>query len=101
MRVAAALPGHRHVLNACSDRYRFTVAFAACVAANKISLLPSTHTPEVIRQLAEIAPDVFCLTDDLRCQIDLPRVRFPERTPLADTADAREAGAAPWPPPWI
>ena len=48
---------------------------------NKVSLLPSTHTPEVIRQLTEFAPDVFCLTDDARCQIDLPRVRFPELLP--------------------
>ena len=78
MRVAAALPEGRHVLNACSDRYRFTIAFAASLVANKVSLLPSTHTPEVIRQLTEFAPDVFCLTDDARCQIDLPRVRFPD-----------------------
>jgi len=78
MRVAAALPQGQHVLNACGDRYRFTVAFAASLVANKVSLLPSTHTPEVIRQLTQFAPDVFCLTDDSRCQIDLPRVRFPE-----------------------
>src|SRR5882757_5097325 len=82
MRVAAALPQRRHVMNACSDRYRFAVAFAASLVANKVSLLPSTHTPEVIRQLAEFAPDVFCLTDDARCQIDLPRVRFPELVPV-------------------
>jgi len=87
MRVAAALPQGRHVLNACSDRYRFTVAFAASLVANKVSLLPSTHTPEVIRQLTEFAPDVFCLTDDSRCQIDLPRVRFP---------DAAGSDAQPW-----
>src|SRR4051812_18948948 len=53
MRVAAALPARQHVLNACSDRYRFTVAFAAGMVANKVSLLPSTHTPEVIRQLTQ------------------------------------------------
>jgi len=92
--VAAALPDRRHVLNACSDRYRFTVAFAASLVANKISLLPSTHTPEVIRQLAEFAPDVFCLTDDSRCQIDLPRVGFPDSPPPVDTFP-REL---PWPP---
>ena len=81
MRVAAALPPRRHVLNACADRYRFTVGFAASLVADKVSLLPSTHTPEVIRQLTEFAPDVFCLTDDARCQIDLPRVRFPDLVP--------------------
>jgi acyl-coenzyme A synthetase/AMP-(fatty) acid ligase len=81
MRVAAALPQRRHVLNACTDRYRFTVAFAASLVTNKVSLLPSTHTAEVIRRLTEFAPDVFCLTDDARCQIELPRVRFPELVP--------------------
>ena len=104
MRVAAALPQRRHVLNACGDRYRFTVSFAASLAAGKISLLPSTHTPEVIRQLIEFAPDVFCLTDDPRCQIDLPRVRFPEAAseggPVAGspTSVGSAAGEAPWPP---
>ncbi|MFL6604041.1 MAG: AMP-binding protein [Steroidobacteraceae bacterium] len=97
MRVAAALPQGRHVLNACSDRYRFTVAFAASLVANKISLLPSTHTAEVIRQLTEFAPDVFCLTDDSRCQIDLPRVRFPDAVPLSEAAGS-PAQALPWQP---
>jgi len=95
MRVAAALPEGRHVLNACSDRYRFTVAFAASLVANKVSLLPSTHTPEVIRQLTEFAPDVFCLTDDARCQIDLPRVRFPDAAPPPASGECgREATGA-------
>src|SRR6202051_3845877 len=61
-RVAAALPAGDHVLNVCSDRYRFTVGFAAGLMARKISLLPSTHTPEAIRQLKAFAQDVFCLT---------------------------------------
>src|ERR1700722_7990718 len=77
-RLAAALPAGGHVLNVCSDRYRFTVGFAASLVAGKVSLLPSTHTPQVIRQLTEFAPDVFCLTDDPTCEIDLPRVAYPE-----------------------
>ena len=100
MRVAAALPEGRHVLNACSDRYRFTVAFAASLVANKVSLLPSTHTPEVIRQLTAFAPDVFCLTDDPRCQIDLPRVSFPDAVPPSASAECQATGglADCWPP---
>jgi acyl-coenzyme A synthetase/AMP-(fatty) acid ligase len=78
-RLAAALPAGDHVLNVCSDRYRFTVGFAASLVAGKVSLLPSTHTPQVIRQLTVFAPDVFCLTDDPGCEIDLPRVMYPER----------------------
>jgi len=79
LRVAAVLPEGKHVLNACTDRYRFTVAFAASLIANKVSLLPSAHTAEVIRQLTLFAPDVFCLTDDAQCDIDLPRTYFPDR----------------------
>jgi acyl-coenzyme A synthetase/AMP-(fatty) acid ligase len=77
-RLAAALPAGGHVLNVCSDRYRFTVGFAASLVAGKVSLLPSTHTSQVIRQLTVFAPDVFCLTDDPGCEIDLPRVMYPE-----------------------
>lgn len=82
------LPPGRHVLNVCADRYRFTVGFAAGLMAGKVSLLPSTHTPEVIRQLLEFAPDAFCLTDDSRCRIELPRLMYPE------DADASESPVA-------
>ena len=90
MRVAATLPAGGHVLNACADRYRFTVGFAAALAADKVSLLPSTHTPAVIRELSVFAPDVFCLTDDRRCEIDLPRTNYADAPP-----------AHQWPPPGI
>src|SRR4029077_13359380 len=91
MSVARHLPSGKHVLNACSDRYRFAVGFAAALVAGKVSLLPSTHTPEVVRQLTVFAPDVFCLTDDARCDIDLQRVSYP--------ALSREARS--WPVPEI
>ena len=76
--LGSRLPAGRHVLNICSDRYRFTVGLAASLVTQRISLLPSTHTPEVIRQLAQFAPDAFCLTDDPGCTIDLPRFQFPD-----------------------
>ncbi len=88
-RVARTLPAGNHVLNACADRYRFTVGFAAALVAGKVSLLPSTHTSEVIRQLTLFAPDVFCLTDEARCDIELPRVPYPDTS----VADSRS-----WPP---
>ncbi len=77
-------------MNACSDRYRFTVAFCAGLLTEKVSLLPSTHTPEVIRQLREFAPDAFCVTDDVHCSINLPRVTYPDAT-LSGTASPDEA----------
>ena len=76
-RVAARMPRGGHVLNVCADRYRFTVGLAAGLLAGKVSLLPSTHTPETVRQLAAFAPDAFCLTDTLPCDIDLPQFHYP------------------------
>jgi len=79
--LAKCLPDSQHVLNVCADRYRFTVGLAACLMSGRVSLLPSTHTPQVIAQLAAFAPDAFCLTDDPCCDIDLPQVLFPGRFP--------------------
>ncbi|HEY0800632.1 MAG TPA: hypothetical protein VGD54_07295, partial [Steroidobacteraceae bacterium] len=76
--LAQSLPDSKHVLNVCADRYQFTVGLAACLMSQRISLLPSTHTPQVIAQLAVFAPDAFCLTDDPRCDIELPKFLFPD-----------------------
>ncbi|WP_106853708.1 AMP-binding protein [Caballeronia novacaledonica] len=76
--LADALPEGGHVFNVCTDRYRFTVSLCATLVAGKTSLLPSTHTPEMVRALASFAPDAFCLHDNDDCAIDLPRFRYPE-----------------------
>ncbi|HEY0768539.1 MAG TPA: AMP-binding protein [Steroidobacteraceae bacterium] len=85
--MARELGAGGHVLNACADRYHFTVGFAACLVSGKVSLLPSTHTPEVIRQLSAFAPDVICLTDEAECGIDLPRVPFPRDASVLSGAE--------------
>lgn len=70
------------MLNMCRDRYRFSVGLAAAIVAEKISLLPSTHTPKMMQQIKALAPDVFCLTDhDLRT-MDLPQLRYPVMDPI-------------------
>ena len=74
-RLAAALPSGLHMLNACSDRYHFTVGLGAALLAQKISLLPPTHTPEMMGQLRAMYPDVFCLYDAPH-EIDLPGFAF-------------------------
>jgi acyl-coenzyme A synthetase/AMP-(fatty) acid ligase len=82
-RLAERLPATQHVLNVCTDRYRFAVGLAACLISERVSLLPSTHTPQVIAQLKVFAPDAICLTDDPRCEIDLPKVYVSDSTPPA------------------
>lgn len=78
-RLAEAMPPGRHVLNLCADRYRFAVGLAAGIVSGRINLLPSSHTPEMLRQMREVAPDVFCLTDQDDSGIDLPVFRYPDR----------------------
>lgn len=87
-RLCALLPAGVHMLNACTDRYRFAVGLAAAIIGKKISLLPSTQTPEMIRQMLSFAPDVFCLTDSKDCAIALPQVHFPPMDKQEGTAGA-------------
>jgi acyl-coenzyme A synthetase/AMP-(fatty) acid ligase len=76
-RLSALLQGSQHILNACVDRYRFAVGLAACVVRDKISLLPPTLVPEVVRQMQLFAPDACCLTDNDNFDIQLPTIRYP------------------------
>ena len=89
--LVALFPAGGHLLNMCGDRYRFSVGLAAAIVAGRVSLLPPTHTPEVVRQIRRFAPDAFCLTDSDRCAVDLPQLRFP----LAAPAGQAEALAVP------
>ena len=71
------LPNSQHIFNMCADRYHFAVGLAAAIVTGRISLLPSTHTPDMVRQMQVFAPDVFCLHDLVHCEIDLPKFQFP------------------------
>lgn len=75
--LAAMLPPAGHILNACSDRYRFAVGFCATLLAGKTSLLPSTYTADTLRQLADFAPDCYLLGEDDPATQVLPAMRFP------------------------
>jgi acyl-coenzyme A synthetase/AMP-(fatty) acid ligase len=90
-RLAAALPVARHMLNACTDRYFFTVGLAAALVSERISLLPPSHTREAVRRMKAFAPDVFCLLDNAAV-IDLPCFVYPDDQARQET----QAGAL-WP----
>lgn len=92
--LAARFPVAGNLLNMCSDRYHFSVGLAAAIVAGKVSLLPSTHTPGVIRQIKDFAPDVFCLTDSDTCSLDLLQLRYPG-------ANTRPSSAYSIPIPYI
>ena len=75
--LAGLLPAGKHMLNVCRDRYHFTVGLAAAIVCNKVSVLPPTHTQEMVRQLQTFADDVFCLRDNNDCDITLPHLDYP------------------------
>ncbi len=89
--LAALFPAGNHLLNLCGDRYRFSVGLAAAIVTGKISLLPSTHTPGVVRQIKAFASDVFCLTDSDASAVELPRLRYP----AMDAVDREGAFSVP------
>jgi acyl-coenzyme A synthetase/AMP-(fatty) acid ligase len=76
-RLVSLLPSGGHVFNLCTDRYRFAVALAASIVTGRISLLPSTHTREMVRQMRRLAPDLFAIVDQDETDIDLPALRYP------------------------
>jgi acyl-coenzyme A synthetase/AMP-(fatty) acid ligase len=89
--VAAAFPPGAHLLNACTDRYHFAVTLVAGMLSGRTNLMPSTYTPEVVRQLAQFAPDCFVVGDGPEADDGaLPRFAFP-----ALAADARDEAPVP------
>jgi acyl-coenzyme A synthetase/AMP-(fatty) acid ligase len=75
--LAGRLPAGRHLLNVCQDRYRFAVGFAAGLLAGKISLQPSSQSPETLRQLRADYADIFCLADGDFASGEIARFDFP------------------------
>ncbi len=61
--LAARLPARRHIINLCTDRYRFMVGLAAALLRGQVSLMPTANVPEALRALAEDYPDLYALTD--------------------------------------
>jgi 4-coumarate--CoA ligase (photoactive yellow protein activation family) len=83
--LANLLPEGQHVLNVCRDRYHFAVGFAAALVSNKVSLLPPTHTVEMVQRLQAFAADVFCLHDNPDCDIALPKLCYPPSPALQNS----------------
>ncbi|MDE2202798.1 MAG: AMP-binding protein [Burkholderiaceae bacterium] len=92
--LAAMLPPGGHVFNACADRYRFAVGLCAALVAGKVSLLPPMQTPQMVRQLAAFAPEVFCLHDAHACPVDLPGVRYPDAVQAPAATDVPQIDAS-------
>lgn len=89
--LADRLPAGTHLLNACTDRYRFAVTLVAGMLSGRINLMPSTYTAQSVREMRDFAPDAFIVSDDADTFDVLPRFDYP-----ADLdATARTVAAVP------
>ena len=61
--LARLLPNRRHILNLCTDRYRFMLGFAAALQRRQVSLLPSNIATATLADLAADYPDAYALVD--------------------------------------
>jgi acyl-coenzyme A synthetase/AMP-(fatty) acid ligase len=76
--LASILPPRRHVINLCGDRYRFTVALAAALMREQVSLMPPSDVPAVLSALVARFPDLYCLHDGAAPAVRLPVAAYPE-----------------------
>jgi len=77
VQLSATLPAKRHILNLCTDRYRFAVGFAAALLRGQTSLLPPNYTADFVARLTQRYPDLYCLTDGATELHDIEVVAFP------------------------
>jgi len=76
--LAERLPARAYVLNLCNDRYRFMVGFAAAMLRGQISLLPPSHTSDLVKRLAQHYADMYCLTDGAHGPGSLQTISYPD-----------------------
>jgi acyl-coenzyme A synthetase/AMP-(fatty) acid ligase len=76
--LAEQLPARAYVLNLCNDRYRFMVGFAAAMVRGQISLLPPSHTSDLVKRLAQHYADMYCLTDGAHGPDSLQTISYPD-----------------------
>jgi len=79
------LPVASHVVNLCSDRYQFLLAFCATAVAGQTNLLPTSRAPQAVDDVLQAYPDSYAL-------IDNPPQQAPPRLfviPAELTADAQ------------
>jgi acyl-coenzyme A synthetase/AMP-(fatty) acid ligase len=86
--LAAQLPAASHVINLCTDRYNFSVAFAAALMRRQVSLLPPNQTPDLFSRLGHSYPGAYCIVDSAVEHPPLSAIAFPEWANTAERASA-------------
>ncbi|MDO5623706.1 MAG: AMP-binding protein [Pseudomonadota bacterium] len=88
-RLAEAMPASAYVLNICQDRYRFMAGLGAALLAGRVTLMPSSFTPDMLRRLQAHYPGILCLHDGQPPPIDMAAWALPALA--SDAAPAMDA----------
>ncbi|HEY3920315.1 MAG TPA: AMP-binding protein [Stellaceae bacterium] len=75
--LAHLLPRHRHIVNLCSDRYRFSVALAAALLREQVTVLPPGDSPAVLGGVVAEFDDLYALHDDAAPTLAIPAMAYP------------------------
>lgn len=75
--LARQLPATSHIVNLCSDRYRFTVGLAAALLRRQITLLPPSDNATVLRNLHDDFPAAIALHDSMAPAAGMPSLAYP------------------------
>ncbi len=94
--LAPQLPARPHVINLCTNRYRFSVGLAAALSRKLVTLLPPNDKAFVLAELAADFPDLFCLYDNVPPEAAIESFAFPSDLPgsSAHTVPAFSASQA-------
>jgi acyl-coenzyme A synthetase/AMP-(fatty) acid ligase len=84
--LAHILPDKQHVLNLCTDRYRFAVGFSAALLRGQTSLLPPNYTPSFVERLEQRYSGMYCLADGEADFQGVEVMRFPDLTETSAAA---------------
>lgn len=76
-------PSARYVVNVCTDRYRFTVAWFAAMLLGQVTLLPNSRTPHAVSALVPAHPSLYVLTDEDGESWPAETVLYPELRSVA------------------
>ncbi len=90
--VAAWLPDQPYVVNLCTDRIRFAIAWAAAMRRGQVTLLPNSRDPATLAALRHAYPGLYALVDNEAPPIDAPVRSYPT---FADAPPAMDVPAFP------
>ena len=72
------MPPRQYVVNLCSDRYRFTVALAAALMRDQVTLMPPSDAAGVLNSIAAEFAGLYAIHDGTAPTAAIPLLTYPD-----------------------